>query len=79
MKKISITLIFSFLIPGAGHLYLGNKIKGVVLLCLSLSLKFLSDKLPLTSLAILIIMVYALVDSYKLFKTVNEYESARSE
>lgn len=79
MKKISITLILSFLLPGAGHLYLGSKIKGIVLLCLSLSIKFLSSKLPLTSVALLIIILYSLVDSYKLFKTVNEYESARTE
>ena len=75
MKKISITLILSFLIPGAGHIYIGSKIKGLILLCICILIRFLSSKVQLMSIATIIVILYSLIDSYKLFKALNEYES----
>lgn len=79
MKKSWISVIASFILPGAGHLYLGRIKKGSLLLVsylLSVVLTaFLIGFIPLIG-----IWIYSMLDSYKLTSVVNkEFNSTYQE
>lgn len=73
MKKKWLAIILSFLIPGAGHMYLGDMSKGIILIVIFLASNILAQTVnPVFGLIYVVIWVYAMISSAKLTNKVNE-------
>ncbi|MEC1646449.1 DUF6677 family protein [Bacillus halotolerans] len=70
MKNVWIAGILSFLLPGLGHLYLGQVFKGIILIILNVVFIFFSSSV-IGILGFLIVWLYAVIDSVRRVKVFN--------
>jgi len=70
--SIIITIIFSLLLPGAGHVYLGLKNRGFQLIIFYITLKVLNYliNINLLDLASLLLFIYVFVEAIKYNKSI---------
>jgi hypothetical protein len=73
MKKKSISILLSIIIPGLGHIYIHKAKKGFALIVLFIFLFLMSNKINFLSIPALLIYIYSIISSYK---ETNIYNSA---
>jgi TM2 domain-containing membrane protein YozV len=71
MKKGWISIILSLIFPGLGHLYLGRVKKGVLLLAADI-VSVLLMSVIIGVFLLPIVLIYSVIDAYKLTNVVNE-------
>lgn len=73
MKSKGLTLFLSFILPGVGHLYLRQTFIGILLIVLTLILITLNNLVNSAfALVYLVVLIFAMVHSYKTAKYYNE-------
>ncbi|MEL3985916.1 sugar ABC transporter permease [Bacillus velezensis] len=70
MKNVWVAGILSFLLPGLGHLYLGQVFKGFILIILNAIFILLSSSV-IGILGFLIVWLYAVINSIRRVKVFN--------
>lgn len=71
MKNTFLAAILSFIFPGVGHLYIGQKKKGIALIITLAVIYLISMVSPIISILILIIDILAIVDCLNSVKKIN--------
>ena len=73
-KSETITLVLSILLPGTGHIYIGQLVKGIAILSVDIVITVLFWVVdPLIGIAYFPLTIWACYDSYKLCKTYNNH------
>ena len=73
-KSEAITLVLSILLPGTGHIYIGQLVKGIAILSVNIVITVLFWVVdPLIGIAYFPLTIWACYDSYKLCKTYNNH------
>ena len=70
-KNMILALIISFVLPGLGIFYAGNRKKGLILFVLGLIFSLIGRSVPIFAAIGLIIWAYALYDTYNEIKIAN--------
>lgn len=72
MKNKFLAVFLSFMIPGVGHIYIGEKNKGIALIIALIIVYIMSMILPAISILIVIIDILAIVDCLNILKKQNK-------
>jgi hypothetical protein len=78
-KSLTITMVFAFLLSGAGHIYLGFTARGIIILMAGIGLGIVLQLLLPADLAIALIFgykIWQILDVYKLHKKQTEVPKA---
>ena len=72
-KKETYALILSIILPGTGHIYIGQLVKGIALLVLNFVLWVFVFVEPLVLIAAIPFTIWVCYDAYKLSKAYNNH------
>ena len=72
-KSEAIALVVSIILPGTGHIYIGQLIKGIALLAIGFVLLFFVFVEPLVLIAAIPFTIWVCYDAYKLSKAYNNH------
>ena len=73
-KSEAITIVLSIILPGVGHIYIGQFVKGIVIRSVDIVITILLWTVePLIGIAYFPLTIWACYDSYKLCKTYNNH------